>query len=168
MKKLTAMLLALCLLLAAVPALGGDVSGMWYITLAEVTLGYFRLNEDGTVEAQIPGQDAYTGTWTAEGDKVTVTIEGAPMEFTYDGTSLTSEGFPIPVVREEGKLSADLVGKIISNEEYELPEGMTPEEMTSIVLNFMAEYQRIMNEAAAASSAAPDSAEEPAAVAAPD
>ena len=42
MKKLTALLLALCMLLAVVPALGEDFSGTWYMVLEDVTVGTLR------------------------------------------------------------------------------------------------------------------------------
>ena len=48
MKKLTALLLALCMLLAVVPALGEDFSGTWYMVLEDVTVGTLELNADGT------------------------------------------------------------------------------------------------------------------------
>ena len=47
MKKLFAILLALGLLLSALPALAEDFSGMWYLNLTDVDLGYFQFNEDG-------------------------------------------------------------------------------------------------------------------------
>ena len=122
MKKLTAMLLALCMLLAVVPALGEDFTGTWYMTLAEVSMGSFVLNEDGTSTANVLGQDPYEGTWSADGDTVTITVDGAPAEFTFDGTNLVSTVIPVPLTREEGKLSMDIITKMYSNEEYELPE----------------------------------------------
>lgn len=39
MKKWIALLMTLCLLAAAVPALGEDFSGNWYLTLADVNFG---------------------------------------------------------------------------------------------------------------------------------
>ena len=145
MKKLTVMLLALCMLMAVVPALGEDASGIWYITLADVTLGSLQLNEDGTVEAQLPGTDPYTGNWSADGNKVTIEIQGAPMDFSFDGTTLSSEEFPLPVGREPGRVSMELIQKMMNGEEYELPEGMTQIDLAAIALEFAAEYQRIMS-----------------------
>ena len=144
MKKLTAMLLALCMLLAAVPALGEDASGNWYMTLADVSLGYITLNTDGTAALGLPGQDEITGTWTQEEGKVTVTAEGQSLDFAFDGTSLTSEMFPLSITREEGKVSMDLMSKMMNSEEYELPEGMTETDMMMIAVNFMTEYAQLM------------------------
>ena len=42
MKKLAALLLALCMMIAAIPALADGEAGTWYMTLADVTLGYTR------------------------------------------------------------------------------------------------------------------------------
>ena len=88
MKKITALLLVLCMLLAAVPAMGEGPSGNWYMTLADVSLGYILLNEDGTANLNIASQTEITGTWTMDGDSVTITAEGEPLTFAYDGTSL--------------------------------------------------------------------------------
>lgn len=144
MKKLTAMLLALCMLLAAVPALcDEDVTGFWAMVLADVNLGYFDLKEDGTVTGEAPGQGEVTGTWTQEGNTVTITIDGDPAEFIYDGTTLVSDTLPVPLVREEGRLSFDVALKMINGEDVELPEGMTQEDITAILQNFLVEYQKL-------------------------
>ena len=146
MKKMTALLLALCLLLAAVPALGEEAGpgGNWYMSLAEVTLGYILLNEDGTAVVNIASQEDMTGTWTADGDTVTVTIDGSSLDFAYDGATLKSDMFPLDLTREEGKLPMNLISKMMSGEEYELPEGMTDVELMSIAMNFVAEYTKIV------------------------
>ena len=128
MKKLTAILLALCLLLAAVPALGEDFSGTWYMVLADVTAGHFELNADGTATAEMPGQEeTFTGSWTADDASVTITIDGSPLTFAWDGEKLFSDKLPIPVVREAGRVPMDLIQKYMGGEEYELPEGMDEE-----------------------------------------
>ena len=144
MKKLTAILLALCLLLAAVPALGEDFSGTWYMVLAEVTAGQFDLNADGTATAQMPGQEeTFTGSWTADDASVTITIDGSPLTFAWDGEKLFSDKLPIPVVREAGRVPMDLIQKYMGGEEYELPEGMDEAELLSIMVNFAAETQAL-------------------------
>ena len=146
MKKLTAMLLALCMLLAAVPALGEDLSGNWYMTLADVSLGYFLLNEDGTAQLSIAGQDEITGTWTADETSVTIVAEGSPATFTYDGTSLKSDLIPLGLTREEGKLPMDVISAMMAGEEYELPEGMTEMDLMTIAVNFVSEYTKLMED----------------------
>ncbi len=87
MKKLTAILLALCMLLAAVPALGEDFSGTWYMVLEDVTLGTFDLNADGTAKMVMKAGEEntleYEGTWEAADDGVTITMEGDALGFVY-------------------------------------------------------------------------------------
>ena len=144
MKKIMSLLLALCMLLAAASALADSAAGTWYITMAEVTMGTFELSEDGTAAVNIFSQEPMTGTWSEEDTAVTITIDGQPQVFTNDGTSLTSEGFGIPVTREEGKISVDLISKMMNGEEYDLPEGMTELELATIAMNFVAEYTKMM------------------------
>lgn len=162
MKKLTAMLLALCMLLAVVPALGEDVSGMWYMTLADVTLGYIQLNEDGTANVNIASQVEASGTWTAEGDTVTITADGDALDFAYDGTTLTSDKFPLALGREEGKLPMDLIVKMMNGEEYELPEGMTEADLMAVALGFVAEYSKLMEQVNASENTGAGEGETPA------
>ena len=144
MKKLMALLLMLCMLVAAVPALGEDYSGMWYMTLAEVNFGTMALNADGSVEFNMMGQDPKTGTWTSEEGKVTITIEGNAADFIYADGALSSDIFPFPLNKEEGKVSMDLLTKMMNGEDFDLPEGMTQEDLLAIAQNFMAEYQKLM------------------------
>ncbi|MBR5960098.1 MAG: hypothetical protein IKZ98_03825 [Clostridia bacterium] len=145
MKKITALLLALCMLLAVVPVLGEEgPAGNWYMTLADVTLGYILLNEDGTAIVNIASQEDITGSWSADGDTVTITAQNQPLDFVYDGSSLASDAFPLSLTREEGRLPMDVISKMMSGGEYELPEGMTELEMTTIAMNFVAEYTKIM------------------------
>ena len=162
MKKLFAVLLALCLLLAAVPALAEDFSGLWHLVLAEVDLGYFQLNEDGTLSGDLIGAGEVTGTWKVEEDLITITIDGDTLPFTWDGTMLWSEDLMIPVVREEGRVSSDVMSAYFGGMEYELPEGMTTEEIEQIGLNFQTQYAKIlqdMNAREASATAAPAASE---------
>ena len=144
MKKLTALLLALCMMIAAVSALAESAVGSWYMTLADVTMGSIVLNEDGTAVFNMIGSEEMTGTWTEEENAVTVTIQNDPLTFAYDGTTLSSEQFPLPLAREEGKLAMDLLTKVMNNEEHELPEGMTEEDLTTMVMNFLGEFTNLM------------------------
>lgn len=149
MKKLTAMLLALCMLLAVVPALGEGESaaGNWYMSLADVTLGYILLNEDGTAVVNIASQDDIPGTWTQDGATVTITAQDQPLDFAFDGTSLSSPMFPLSLTREEGRLPLNVISAMMAGEEYTLPEGMTELDMTTIAMNFVTEYTKIMEQA---------------------
>lgn len=150
MKKWIAMLLMVCLLAAAVPALGEeDYTGNWYMTVADVSLASMTLNADGSVEFNMAEQGTMNGTWTTGEGKITVTIDGDGLDFTYEDGKLTAAGFfPVPFVREEGKINSELIGKMMSGEAYDIPEGMTEEEMMEIAKNFVAEYQAILAEQA--------------------
>ena len=156
MKKIFAMLLALCLLLAAVPALAEDFTGLWNLVLADVNLGWFQFNEDGTLSADLVGVGETTGTWTSTEDSVTVTIQGDSTVMAWDGTMLYSDDLMIPVIRDAGLVSSDVISAVANEEEYELPEGMTEEDLKTIAANFYAEYMKMMeqSQAAAAASAA--------------
>ena len=159
MKKLFAMILALCMLLAAVPALAEDFSGLWNLVLADVNLGWFQFNEDGTLSADIIGVGETTGTWTSTEDSVSVSIQGDTTVMTWDGTMLYSPDLLIPVVRDAGRVSSDVISAVVNEEEYELPEGMTEEDLKTIAGNFYTEYMKLMEQsqaAAAAAQAAPD------------
>ena len=160
MKKIIALLLALCMLLTTIPALGEGPSGNWYMTLTDVSLGYILLNEDGTANLNIASQTEITGTWIMDGDSVTITAEGEPLTFVYDGTSLKSDVFPLSLGREEGRLPMNVIVSMMSGEEFELPEGMTEDDVRTIGMNFIAEYSRIM-EAASASADSGEPAAEP-------
>lgn len=150
MKKWIAMLLMVCLLAAAVPALGEeDYTGNWYMTVADVSLASMTLNADGSVEFNMAEQGTMNGTWTTGEGKITVTIDGDGLDFTYEDGKLTAAGFfPVPFVREEGKINSELIGKVMSGEAYDIPEGMTEEEMMAIAMNFVTEYQAILAEQA--------------------
>lgn len=145
MKRLFATLLALCLLLASGSFAAEDVSGNWYMTFADVTVGYIYLNEDGTAVANISNEMDSTGTWSFDGSTVTVTIEGSPMDLAYDGTALTTDILPINFTREEGKLPLAFVQKAISGEDVELPEGMTEEDLMAFAMNFFQEFAALMS-----------------------
>ena len=154
MKKIFAMILALCLLLAAVPALAEDFSGLWNLVLADVNLGWFQFNEDGTLSADLVGVGEATGTWTPGEDSIAVTIQGDSIVMTWDGTMLYSPDLMIPVVRDAGRISSDVISAVMNEEEYELPEGMTEEDVKTIASNFYTEYMKMMEQAQAASAAA--------------
>ena len=92
MKKLTALLLALCMLLAVVPALGEDFSGTWYMVLEDVNVGTLEMNADGTFSMTVQASDEATtaeGTWEATDAGVTLTVNGDPAEAIYDAEAGT-------------------------------------------------------------------------------
>ena len=143
MKKLAAMLLTLCMLLAAVPALGEDFSGTWYMVLEDVTVGTIVLNADGTSEVSLTltGSDVGgTGSWAADGNTVTVTVQGAPLDLTYNeetGVLFNADKFPIPIQRTAGKFEMQQILDI-SNGTAELPEGVTMAEFQAAMIQFYA------------------------------
>ena len=115
MKKLTAMILTLALLICAVAlAESADYLGTWYLNeinfggsiLAPSVLGMdmtLEINEDGTaVLTSVEGEEdaSQNATWTLEGDVVTVTVlaegdeeEGETMTMTIqDGVLVAEEG----------------------------------------------------------------------------
>lgn len=152
MKKLTAMLLALCMLLAAVPALGEDFSGTWYMVLEDVTLGTFDLNADGTAKMVMKAGEEntleYEGTWEAADDGVTITMEGDALGFVYDAETdtLNSERFPIPMGKTTGSMNLELIAKVMNGaEDIELPEGVSETEVKTKALLV---YTKIMTLAA--------------------
>ena len=156
MKKITALLLALCMLLAITPVLADEgPAGNWYMTLADVTAGYILLNEDGSAVVGMPSQEDMHGTWTGDEKTVTININEQSLDFAYDGTSLSSDQFPLTLTREEGKVSITLIASLMNGEEYELPEGMTDIELAAIAMNFMAEYSKLMAVEDVGGSAAP-------------
>ena len=114
------------------------------MTLADVTLGYFFLNEDGSAVVNMMDDEDTKGTWACSENTVTITIDGQDLNFAYDGASLSTEEFPIALTREEGKLSFAQLDSYMGGEETALPEGMTEPEMMSIAMNFLTEYQNIM------------------------
>lgn len=154
MKKIFAILLALCLLLSVVPVLAEDFSGLWHVVVAEVDLGSFQLNEDGTVHANLVGTGEVDGEWSAEGETVTISLEGEALDFAWDGTMLFSPELMFPVIREEGRVPSDIISAYFDGKEYEPPEGMTKEDVETVGKNFQAEYQRLMVEKAAIDAAA--------------
>ena len=143
MKKWIALLMTLCLLAAAVPALGEDFSGNWYLTLADVSMGVLALNADGTASMTMMEQEGSTGTWTPGEGKVTVTIDGDAVDFIYADGMLTADVIPVPFSRNEGKLSMTVMTQLMNGDSSGLPEGMTEDDARAIAMNFITEYQKL-------------------------
>lgn len=92
MKKLVSLILALCMACILIPATAEDVTGLWYmvemitngvsINPAEMGINWtMELSEDGTAKNRMDAMGEVqetSGTWTLDGDTVTVTIEGTP------------------------------------------------------------------------------------------
>ena len=104
MKKLISLLLILCMACMLVPAVAEDsAAGTWY--MAEMTQGEMTfapsqlgmtwsltLAEDGTASSvmEMMGEkEESTGTWTQDGDSVTITIDDQPAVFAFADGKLT-------------------------------------------------------------------------------
>ena len=104
MKKLTALILILCMACMLIPAGAeeADIPGDWYMsgyTSGEASFDpsligihwIFTFNEDGTVDSIMTYQEdtqANSGTWKLENGTLTITVEDTPMEcqMAEDGT----------------------------------------------------------------------------------
>ena len=103
MKKAIAALMVLSMLLSAVAvAEAADVTGTWYLNEMQMEgqsfnpadFGYeitMELKDDGTAQLTAPDEDPQAGTWTLEGDKLTVTVDDEPLEMTLADGTLTVE-----------------------------------------------------------------------------
>lgn len=144
MKKIVALILVLCMALASVSVLAeSDLSGTWYLIIADITCGTFELNADGscTGTAAVSGEEQkLTGTWSAEGNAVTLTIGEEPLLLVSDGTNLTigseetatakdgAEALALlKFSREPGTVTADELTAYSTD--GTIPEGKTKEDM---------------------------------------
>ncbi len=103
MKKLISLLLALALCAMMIPAMAEeDLTGEWFASFAGVAMT-MTLNEDGTAAMTAPGQEGEaTGTWTLEGDQITITINDSPATgtVTEEGILLAEGGMELTFTRE--------------------------------------------------------------------
>lgn len=94
MKKLISLILVLCMACMLIPAMAEEsIAGEWYYSYAGITM-VLVLGEDGSASFTMPGaESASAGTWTLDGEKITITIEDSPAEGTYaDGKITLGEG----------------------------------------------------------------------------
>ena len=93
MKKLFSLVLALCMACMTIPAIAEEsVAGVWYTRVLDTTL-VLTLAEDGSAELSVPGTDtAGTGSWALEGEKLTLTFNGASAEGVFADGRITLEG----------------------------------------------------------------------------
>jgi len=154
MKKIVALILALCLALATLPTLAeapADLSGTWYLLMAGLTIGTFDFNADGTcvgATAATGEEKKINGTWAVDGNTVTLTVDGESLPLTYDGTDLTlgaeaiaaftgsslPEGVDISALTSFVKFTRDAGAITIEqlnafSADGTIPEGKTKEEM---------------------------------------
>ena len=104
MKKLVSLILALAMGCLMIPALAEeDITGEWYASLGGMVM-HMTLNADGTMAMEAPGQEgAAAGTWTREGDQVTLTVDGSPATATVtaEGLSMAEGGMELLFTREK-------------------------------------------------------------------
>ena len=137
MKKCFAVLLALCLALAALPVLAEeDASGEWYGVAAGITFATMNLNADNSVSAVFSGEESL-GTWTREGDTVTVILDGDAVDFTLTGSAMTSPLLPYYVfLKTPGMVTMEQVEAYMND--GTLPEGIDEATMQGCLTNLVA------------------------------
>lgn len=164
MRKLIALLLVLMLALAAVPALGEDYTGVWYLNYYDaaetlesndaynistvdtiITVMDLTLNEDGSVtvsesESVMPA----TGTWEATDIGVKLVLNDQPIELTAAEGSLVNKDERTLLSREPFPITFDLVmayGKAAqAGETIELPEGVTEDDLQNALAVLLEEF----------------------------
>ena len=164
MKKILALFLALCLMLAALPVVAeNDFSGTWYLLLAGMTCGTFELNADGSFTGESGADEEIQkteGTWSADGDQVTLTVDSVPLVVSYDGTDLllntdaealatmdisSLDGIDMSILDGLVKFSRE-PGKITPTEfavymaDSTVPEGKSAEDFTEVLIQLTPIY----------------------------
>lgn len=114
MKKLISLILILCMACMLVPAMAdAAVTGDWYLKTMKMgdteydaaAMGYsmaMTLNEDGSVVMNVPSSGESTGTWTLDGENITVDIDGMPASgpVAEDSITLEADGQVMVFTRE--------------------------------------------------------------------
>ena len=140
MRKLTALVLALILALAAIPVLGEeDYSGYWYLNMFGVTVGYVEMNADGTMVYAV-ADDSYDGTWAVSDTGVDLTVEDTTITLTANENGLANEEYVIYLTRESEKINLNQAAIYITT--GELPEGVTDQEMTAALRILLGEEEQ--------------------------
>ena len=116
MKKLISLILVLCMACALAPAMAEGVTGTWYliemnadgVSVNPADMGMtwtLVFNEDGTAvnTMEMMGEtQTAEGTWSMDGNTVTITIEGEPKDVEIaDGKLMLSTGEQIAVFSQE-------------------------------------------------------------------
>lgn len=140
MKKIFAMMLALCMMLAAIPVLAEtDFTGTWHLNMVGLTCATFELKADGTCEGTSAAstEKKLSGTWTAEENAVTLTIGEQPLGLLFDGTDLkinaekeTDELAALLVFSREAGITIDELNAY--SNAGTIPEGKTKEDMEKV------------------------------------
>ena len=102
MKKTVALLLALMMSCMLIPVMAEDsITGEWYASFMGVAIT-LTVNEDGSFQMALPGQDPTVGTWTLEGDQFTMTADDTPVvgTVTAEGITASDGGMELFFTRE--------------------------------------------------------------------
>lgn len=162
MKKAFALMLVLCMMLVSIPALAEtDFSGTWYLIIADVTCGTFELKADGACAGTTVAsgeEKELNGTWSAEGNAVTLTIGEQPLLLSFDGTDLVigvqetaaakdgvESGSLLKFSREPGKVTAEELSAYSTD--GTLPEGKTNEDMEKVQAQYALLFMTAVEEA---------------------
>ena len=160
MKKILAMILVLCMAVAAVPALAEvEITGTWYMLVMGLTVATFEVKDDGTCTVTMENGEEEEmkaeGTWTKDGDSVTLKLgEEQTIPLTVDGETLTMGAEAVSEIAGDlGGLEASMItamvqisrepGKISMAElnafqdSGKLPEGKTQADMEAIQAEMM-------------------------------
>ena len=94
MKKLFSLILVLCMVVMLVPALAesADVTGEWTADYSGYTV-VLTLNADATFSMEVAGMGGANGTWTLEGEALSLTAQGQTVVYDVkDGKITASQG----------------------------------------------------------------------------
>ena len=170
MKKLLSLILVMCMALTAFSSLAeGDLTGTWYLNSLGMCAASIEINADGTCAVTAStenGEERQEGTWTLDGDNPVLTVGEQNLPMTWDGETLSLDMQAIlalvpdtagmdlssldpsilnsffQISREPEKISAaDFAAYQVNGT---LPEGVTEEEMQSVVINVMGSMFSLM------------------------
>ena len=94
MKKLISLILVLCMAVILVPALAesADIAGKWTADYSGYTV-VLTLDTNGTFSMEVAGMGGAEGTWTLEGEALSLTAQGQTMVYDVkDGKISVSQG----------------------------------------------------------------------------
>ncbi len=131
MKKLISLILVMLLICMAIPTMAEeDITGDWYLKTMKsgdqeydaASIGYvivMTLNADGSAVMTMPGQEPVTGTWTLEGNKITVTADDTPVEGTVSEGAIILEQDGMEMVFSRDEVSAITLAEVKAAESAE-------------------------------------------------
>ena len=131
MKKLISLILVMLLICMAIPTMAEEeITGDWYLKTMKsgdqeydaASIGYvivMTLNADGSAVMTMPGQEPVTGTWTLEGNKITVTANDAPVEGTVSEGAIILEQDGMKMVFTRDEVSAITLAEVKAAESAE-------------------------------------------------